>query len=241
MKIARFRPFNGNSALRFTLLLSAVCATSWLVGCSGGSSGSGLSLGNGLPTGGGGGPSGGGGGGGNGGGGGGGGGTIATATPEPACGGGGLSASFSTAVGANADTTVFSATKVRGTAVNAGASGSSFTLAGTLCNPPASGNRAITIKVSHPLTAGATYALASGSSGSNFLQYFESTVNGSETVEKSWTATAASLKVLSVTGQSVTFQIQNATLAPDPDFFTSNATGTFHLNVTGTVTVVSGL
>jgi hypothetical protein len=39
----------------------------------------------------------------------------------------------------------------------------------------------------------------------------------------------------------VTFRIQNANMAPDPDFFVSNATGTFSLSFTGSVTAVNGL
>lgn len=240
MQIEKFKQFFScfKVLYRSSTIIAALCfmvifAGSWLTGCSGGSGGSGISLGEGLPTGGGGGPGGGGGGGG--------GGTAPTPTPVPECGGGTLSATFSAVAEANADTTAFNSTKVRGSALNVGANGSSFTLTGTLCNPPATGNRLVTIKVNQPLTAGASYPLATGSAGSNFLQYIESTVSDGQTIEKSWTATAGTLTVQSVTGQLVTFRIQNAAMAPDPDFFTSNATGTFTLNVTGTVTAVNGL
>lgn len=218
-----------------------VFAGFWLTGCSGGSNGTGVSLGGGLPTGGGGGGPGGSGGGGGNGGGNGGGGTTPTPTPVPECGGGTLDATFTAAATSNADTTAFTATKVRGNALNAGANGSSFTFVGTLCQLSATGNRTITIKVSQPLTAGTTYTLSNGSAGQNFIQYLESTTTNDQTVEKSWTATTGTLTVQSLTGQSVTFRIQNANLTPDPDFFASNASGTFTLNVTGTVTAVNGL
>ena len=245
MKRTHLKHVSQCSTLMIALCIGVGFAGFWLTGCSGGTNGTGVSLGGGLPTGGGGGsgggPGGGGGGNGGGGNGGGGGGTAPTPTPVPECGGGTLDATFTAAVTANADTTAFTATKVRGSALNAGANGSSFTLVGTLCQPPATGNRTLTIKASQPLTAGATYTLSTGSAGNNFLQYLESTTVNEQTIEKSWTATAATLTVQSVTGQTVTFRIQNAILAPDPDFFTSNATGTFTLNVTGTVTAVNGL
>lgn len=233
---AHCKPLFQCGALIFALCMGSVLASAWLTGCSGGSGGTGVGLGEGLPTGGGGGgPNGGGGGGGGGGNG------VPTPTPIPECGGGTLSGTFTGVAAANADTTTFSATKVRGAALNAGANASSFTLTGTLCNPPAAGNRSVTIKVNQPLTAGATYTLSSGSTGNSFLQYLESTTNGDQTVEKSWTATAATLTVQSITGQTVIFRIQNAAMAPDPDFFTSNATGTFNLSVTGSVTAINGL
>lgn len=214
------------------LCLGALAAMIWTTGCGGGSSGSGLSLGDGLPAGGGGGPSGGGGGGG---------GSVPTPTPEPACGGGTLAAVF-TASTSNANVTTFNATKVRGTALIVAGAGSSFTITGTLCAPPAGGNRTVVIKVSGRLAAGTSYPVVGGSAGVNSsLQYLESTTAAGETVEKSWTATAATLEILTITGKTVTFRIRGAVLSPDPDFFTTNATGGFALNVTGSVDNVDGL
>ncbi len=237
MRIALWKRFFRTGALMGALSLSVALAASWLAGCSAGSPGTGPSLGGGLPTGGGGGN---GPGGGNGGGGGGGGGTVPTPTPVPACGGGTLDATFSAVSNGNADITAFSATKVLGNAVNTAGAGS-FTIVGTLCNPPATGNRTINIKVNQALVAGSSYSLSSGSTGDNFLQYIESTTSNGQTTEKSWTATAATLTVQSVTGKTVAFRVQNATMAPDPDFFVSNATGTFSLSFAGTVTAVNGL
>jgi len=239
--------------LRWSGALVALCVVSagyWIVGCSAGSGGTGLSLGDGLPVGGGGGSggsggsggAGGGGGGGSGGAGGGGGGSVtATPTPVPQCGGGTLNATLTVAAASNADTSPFSATSVRGNAVITVGSGSVFTIVGTLCNP-SSGTRTVTIRVAQTLAAGSNYAFTAGSVGdNNYLQYTESTVSNGTPNEKSWTATAGTLTVQSVSGQTVAFRIQGASMAPDPDFFTTNATGTFTLGVTGTVTAMNGL
>ncbi len=208
--------------------LSSVCLAFLLAGCSAGSGGTGLSLGSGLPTGGGSGGSGGGGGGG---------GTVPT--PEPECGGGNFDGVFTLAAGANADSTAFAATKVRGTAVSAAGGGSTVTVTGSLCHPTATSNRTMVLKLNGAVAAGTTVTLAPGSVGShNGLQYLESTTAAGVTTDKSWTAASGTATILSVTGSTVTFKVQNAAMAADPDFFTSNATGTFTLNVTGTVTAL---
>ena len=186
--------------------------------------------------------------------------TGTVATPAPAASvapggaggsvaqGGTVSLSFGAVRGADVDTSVITDSNLLTSGGTKGIIGFNTSQAGyqvltvstsaLLAGKPASqGTRLVTItatEIGGSVTAGKVYDLANPGDTSScaigFIQYYPSATGASTT--KTYIASGGKVTVVSISGSSVTFKLDNVTLSGDSG--SANATGTF--SVSGTVT-----